>query len=75
MDGSLSVRLAHAIADRLETTLLGEIPANYQIQYLTSATQATPALRDLATYLEKRIPGPDVTPDQLRNRSWWSGAV
>mgnify|MGYP001140723365 CR=1 FL=1 len=33
-----------------------------------------PALRDLATYLENRIPGPDVTPDQLRSRSWWSGA-
>ena len=42
--------------------------------YLTSATQAQPALRDLASYLEGRIPGPDVTPDQLRNRSWWSGA-
>ena len=31
-------------------------------------------LKDLATYLENRIPGPDVTPEQLRNRSWWKGA-
>ena len=54
--------------------LLGEVPDEYLLNYLTSATQAQPALRDLATYLENRIPGPDVTPEQLRNRSWWSGA-
>ncbi len=54
--------------------LLGEVPDEYLLNYLTSATQAQPALRDLATYLENRIPGPDVTPEQLRNRSWWNGA-
>ena len=50
------------------------MPDEYLLNYLTSATQAQPALRDLATYLENRIPGPDVTPEQLRNRSWWTGA-
>jgi S-DNA-T family DNA segregation ATPase FtsK/SpoIIIE len=55
-------------------SLLGEIPEEYQLNYLTSTAQAQPALRDLCTYLESRIPGPDVTPDQLRNRSWWTGA-
>jgi S-DNA-T family DNA segregation ATPase FtsK/SpoIIIE len=55
-------------------SLLGEVPDEYLLNYLTSAAQAQPALRDLAAYLEGRIPGPDVTPDQLRNRSWWSGA-
>ncbi|GAA3662275.1 type VII secretion protein EccC [Nocardioides ginsengisoli] len=55
-------------------SLLGEIPEDYLLNYLTSATQAQPALSDLATYLQNRIPGPDVTPDQLRNRSWWQGA-
>jgi DNA segregation ATPase FtsK/SpoIIIE, S-DNA-T family len=54
--------------------LLGEVPDEYLLNYLTSATQAQPALRDLATYLENRIPGPDVTPEQLRSRSWWNGA-
>ena len=54
--------------------LLGEVPDEYLLNYLTSANQAQPALRDLATYLENRIPGPDVTPDQLRSRSWWTGA-
>ncbi len=55
-------------------SLLGEVPEDYLLNYLTSAGQAQPALSDLATYLQNRIPGPDVTPDQLRNRSWWSGA-
>jgi S-DNA-T family DNA segregation ATPase FtsK/SpoIIIE len=55
-------------------SLLGEVPEEYLLSYLTSAVQAQPALRDLAAYLESRIPGPDVTPEQLRNRSWWSGA-
>jgi DNA segregation ATPase FtsK/SpoIIIE, S-DNA-T family len=55
-------------------SLLGEVPEEYLLNYLTSATQATPALKDLATYLESRIPGPDVTPDQLRSRTWWTGA-
>ncbi len=55
-------------------SLLGEVPEEYLLNYLTSATQAQPVLKDLAAYLENRIPGPDVTPDQLRSRSWWKGA-
>ncbi|MEN8671759.1 type VII secretion protein EccCa [Nocardioides sp.] len=55
-------------------SLLGEVPEEYLLNYLTSATQAAPALKDLATYLESRIPGPDVTPEQLRSRTWWTGA-
>jgi S-DNA-T family DNA segregation ATPase FtsK/SpoIIIE len=55
-------------------SLLGEVPEEYLLDYLTSGTQAQPGLRDLATYLEGRIPGPDVTPEQLRGRSWWTGA-
>ena len=27
----------------------------------------------LAAYLQTRLPGPDVTPEQLRARSWWRG--
>ncbi len=55
-------------------SLLGEVPDDYLLHYLTSATQAEPALAELASVLEGRIPGPDVTSDQLRNRTWWQGA-
>ncbi|QNH96553.1 FtsK/SpoIIIE domain-containing protein [Corynebacterium anserum] len=30
-------------------------------------------LREWVAVLEQRIPGPDVTPKQLRERTWWSG--
>ena len=55
-------------------SLLAEVPEEYLLNYLTSGAQAQPALRDLAAYLQNRLPGTDVTPEQLRNRSWWSGA-
>jgi len=55
-------------------SLLGEVPDEYLLNYLTNANQAAPALQDLATYLNNRIPGSDVTPEQLRDRSWWTGA-
>ena len=65
---------AQVVAVDYRRSLLGEVPEGHLLQYLTSAQQATPALRDLAAYLEQRTPGPDVTPEQLRNRSWWQGA-
>ncbi|MEO9322015.1 type VII secretion protein EccCa [Nocardioides sp. C4-1] len=55
-------------------SLLGEVPDEYLLSYLTSATQAQPTFKDIAAYLENRLPGKDVTPDQLRNRTWWTGA-
>ncbi|HEX5860992.1 MAG TPA: type VII secretion protein EccCb, partial [Nocardioides sp.] len=55
-------------------SLLGEVPDPYLLHYLTSVAQAAPVLRDLADHLGKRLPGPDVTPEQLRNRTWWRGA-
>ena len=55
-------------------SLLGEVPDEYLLDYLTSSAQAQPAVHDLATYLATRLPGPDVTPEQLRGHSWWSGA-
>ncbi|MDT0200499.1 type VII secretion protein EccCa [Nocardioides sp. AE5] len=65
---------AQIIAVDYRRSLLGEIPDDYRLDYLTSATQAMPAFKDLADYLTNRLPGPDVTPEQLRNRSWWTGA-
>jgi len=55
-------------------SLLGEVPDEYLLYYLTSAAQTAPTLAELASYLEGRIPGPHVTPEQLRRRSWWTGA-
>lgn len=54
--------------------LLSEIPDEYLAGYYTTAEQAADELSGLVEYLRGRLPGPDVTPQQLRDRSWWSGA-
>lgn len=53
--------------------LLGHIPEDYLAGYAAAGTQASAYLNDLAVLLEGRLPGPDVTPEQLRARSWWTG--
>jgi ESX secretion system protein EccC len=77
--------LAHAITTRFapeqarivlvdhRRTLLGGVAQSHLIGY-TSTTDATAeALREVAASLRRRLPGPDVTPRALRERSWWSG--
>ncbi|MGH8867347.1 MAG: type VII secretion protein EccCa [Actinomycetes bacterium] len=53
--------------------LLGEVPQHYAAGYLSSGSQAEPEMRALNQYVAGRLPGTDVTPQQLRDRSWWSG--
>jgi S-DNA-T family DNA segregation ATPase FtsK/SpoIIIE len=79
--GYLHELLRTRTADRAQVVLvdyrralLGEVPEEHQLHYLTSAAQAGPALAELADYLQTRLPGEGVTPAQLRDRSWWSGA-
>lgn len=54
-------------------SLLGELPDGYVGGYYTTADQAMENLTGLANYLKIRMPGPNVTPQQLRDRSWWEG--
>ncbi|KHK97204.1 ATP-binding protein [Microbacterium mangrovi] len=54
--------------------LLGDIAQDYLGAYLSGHEQATGGLTELAAFFGGRIPGPDVTPAQLRQRSWWKGA-
>jgi S-DNA-T family DNA segregation ATPase FtsK/SpoIIIE len=54
--------------------LLGELPESHLGEYLTTEDQATAAVEGITEFLRTRLPGPDVTPEQLRARSWWQGA-
>jgi S-DNA-T family DNA segregation ATPase FtsK/SpoIIIE len=54
--------------------LLGDIPEEHKGGYLTTREQADSGMGELAEFLRSRLPGPDVTAEQLRNRSWWKGA-
>ena len=53
--------------------LLGVVDSEHLISYTSSAEALTAAVTDLVASLRKRLPGPDVTPEQLRARSWWTG--
>lgn len=53
--------------------LLDTVPPEYLIGYGTNQTVSDNLVREIAAALEPRLPGPDVTAEQLRNRSWWSG--
>ncbi|WP_188037637.1 type VII secretion protein EccCa [Actinotalea sp. JY-7885] len=65
---------AQIFAIDFRRSLLGEIPDEYLAGYLTTQDQAKDEIAGIAGYLKGRLPGPDVTPEQLRARSWWSGA-
>ena len=57
----------------MRRTLMGAIPKDYQLRYLTNHAEAMKQMRELAAFLRTRLPGSDVTPEQIRDRSWWSG--
>ncbi|MFF3007834.1 type VII secretion protein EccCa [Kitasatospora sp. NPDC057940] len=53
--------------------LLGAVPTEYLVEY-AAAQPAMAAIVDmLRGACARRLPGPDVTAEQLRNRSWYSG--
>jgi DNA segregation ATPase FtsK/SpoIIIE, S-DNA-T family len=54
-------------------SLLGFLDSGHLLEYSVSADQLKGNVRDVSAALKKRLPGPDVTQEQLRNRSWWSG--
>jgi S-DNA-T family DNA segregation ATPase FtsK/SpoIIIE len=53
--------------------LLGAVPTPHLLGYAGSETVLTGLITDCETALRNRLPGADVTPDQLRHRSWWRG--
>ena len=54
--------------------LLGDLPEEYVGASLGNHEEATGGIQELTDFFQSRIPGKDVTPEQLRARSWWSGA-
>jgi DNA segregation ATPase FtsK/SpoIIIE, S-DNA-T family len=54
-------------------TLLGAVPDSHLISYTSTPDATATAAREVAGSLRRRLPGPDVTPRELRERSWWAG--
>ena len=45
----------------------------HRIGYGMQAQKTLELIESVAGYMERRLPGPDVTAQQLRERSWWTG--
>ncbi|HEY1485224.1 MAG TPA: type VII secretion protein EccCb, partial [Micromonosporaceae bacterium] len=54
-------------------SLLGCVKTEHLIGYGTSPQVTHDLIADAAAVMAERLPGPDVTPQQLRERSWWRG--
>lgn len=53
--------------------LLGVVESEHLAGYAASPAALTSRMRSLLSRLEARMPGENVTQQQLRTRSWWSG--
>jgi DNA segregation ATPase FtsK/SpoIIIE, S-DNA-T family len=54
-------------------SLLGTVTTEHLIGYGSAAAQTAELIESVAGYMQRRLPGADVTPQQLRDRSWWTG--
>jgi S-DNA-T family DNA segregation ATPase FtsK/SpoIIIE len=54
-------------------TLLGVVETDHLAGYTPSAAAIAPQVTGLLERLAARMPGAEVTQQQLRERSWWSG--
>ena len=57
----------------LRRELYDAVPQEFRLGYAVSAPAAGQIITDVAASLRGRVPGPDITPEQLRRRDWWSG--
>lgn len=55
-------------------TMVAEFSGESLLGYAATAQQTHEVIAGLVKGItDKRLPGPDVTPQQLRSRSWWTG--
>jgi DNA segregation ATPase FtsK/SpoIIIE, S-DNA-T family len=55
-------------------SLLDAVDDSHKIGYAASADAAAQLVHDIVAAMKERMPGPDLTTEQLRDRSWWHGA-
>ncbi|MFF0465065.1 type VII secretion protein EccCa [Streptomyces mexicanus] len=54
-------------------SLLGVTPSSHLAEYVPLSSQMQHHMDALADLMQRRTPTSDVTPQQLRDRSWWRG--
>ncbi|MFC7550293.1 type VII secretion protein EccCa [Plantactinospora sp. GCM10030261] len=73
ISGRFPPERARVILVDYRRSLLGAVRSDHLIGYGTAAASTAELIESAAGYLSRRLPGPDVTPEQLRDRSWWTG--
>ena len=56
-----------------QRSMLGVVDGDYIGGYATATQSCTDLMTALAESLKERLPPSDITPQQLKERSWWSG--
>ncbi|MCD0484110.1 type VII secretion protein EccCa [Streptacidiphilus sp. ASG 303] len=55
--------------------LLKDVPEEYRVGYVVDSEGLTRLAESAAVSVGKRLPGADVTPEQLERRDWWQGPL
>ncbi|MEV0133084.1 type VII secretion protein EccCa [Dactylosporangium sp. NPDC050688] len=53
--------------------LTASVPDEYRLGYAVSIDVVKEIIDGVTAALQARVPGADITPEQLRRRDWWSG--
>ncbi|MBP0460384.1 type VII secretion protein EccCa [Streptomyces montanisoli] len=64
---------ARIVVGDYRRSLLEAVPSTHLLEYAPMASAMDVHMDAIATVMGKRAPKPDITPQQLRDRSWWSG--
>jgi S-DNA-T family DNA segregation ATPase FtsK/SpoIIIE len=64
---------ARVVLVDLRRELYDAVPPEYRLGYAVSAAVASQIVTDMTATLSERMPGQDITPEQLRRRDWWTG--
>lgn len=54
-------------------TLMDAVADEHLVAYLAAGPAAVTTMSELVPALKARLPGPEVTQEQLRRRNWWTG--
>lgn len=64
---------ARIVVGDYRRTMLEAVSPDHLLEYAPMASAMDVHMNAIATFMEKRAPKPDITPQQLRDRSWWNG--
>jgi S-DNA-T family DNA segregation ATPase FtsK/SpoIIIE len=72
MENATSTEAKIILVD-FQRSMLGMVEWDYIGGYATAAPSCSELMTALAVSLKSRLPPSDITPQQLKERSWWSG--